>query len=87
MKRESKTVWNRTIAEELHETWLRLKRKKDPEAIAEALGVSRPVIDRALLYGYVSIPELTGKITQFFEDRLNKERADAVRLNALSEVK
>jgi hypothetical protein len=82
--RESKKQWPRTVAEELHESWKTLKRKKDPDVIAKQLGVSRPVIDRALIYGYVSIPDLADKITKYFEDRLNKERGDASRLNNLS---
>lgn len=81
---KDKKVWPRTIAPELHAAWLKLKRKKDPEVIAEALGYSRPVIDRALLYGYISIPELTEKINKFFIDRLNKEKQQAQGLMGLA---
>lgn len=84
MSRESKKQWPRTVAEELHEAWKSNRRKGDPEALAAHCGVSRPVIDRALLYGYVSVEGLTDKINQYFEDRLKKERQDAARLNSLS---
>jgi hypothetical protein len=80
MARASKKQWPRTVAEELHERWKALKRRNDPDAIAEKTGFSRPVIDRALIYGYVSIPELPGLITAYFEERLDKEREDAQRL-------
>jgi nitrogen regulatory protein PII-like uncharacterized protein len=80
-KRERKVPLARTISEELHNAWTRLRRKKDPETIAEALGVSRPVIDKALLYGHVLMEGLAPKITKFFEDRLDQEKADAERLN------
>lgn len=81
---KSPKVWERTIDEELLKTWQKLKRKKDPETMAAALGVSRPVIDRALIYGYVSMPDLVPKINKFFEDRLTGERGDAQRLNKLA---
>jgi nitrogen regulatory protein PII-like uncharacterized protein len=84
MPRESKKQWPRTIAEELHEAWKGARRKGDPEELAKVCGVSRPVIDRALIYGYVSVEGLTDKINKYFEERLRKERKDAARLNGLS---
>lgn len=83
MARESKKQWPRTIAEELHEAWKRNRRKGDPEELAKVAGVSRPVIDRALIYGHVSVAGLTDKINDYFEARLTKERADAARLTSL----
>lgn len=83
MARESKKQWSLTIAPELHEAWKNNRRKGDPEALAEFCQVSRPVIDRALIYGYVSVEGLTDKINQYFEDRLKKEREAAARLTSL----
>lgn len=84
MARESKKQWQRTIAEELHDAWKKNRRKGDPEELAKVCEVSRPVIDRALIYGYVSVEGLVDKINRYFEDRLTKERQDAQRLNSLS---
>ncbi len=72
------------IAPELHEQWQKLKRHGDPERMAEEFGVSRPTIDKALLYGNVFKTELADKITEYFEQRLTKEAEDARRLERLS---
>lgn len=72
--------WKRTISEDLFNTWKSLRRRKDAEAIAEKTGFSRPLIDRALKYGYVATPELAPLITEFFENRLESENRDAARL-------
>lgn len=73
-----------TIAPELHKTWLRLRRKGDPEAMAAEFGVSRPVIDKALIYGYVSMPHIPDWINDFFKKRLDKEKESAKELTGLS---
>lgn len=78
---ENKKEWPRTISEELHDAWKRLKRRGDPETMAAELKYSRPVIDRALIYGYVSLQELPDKINAYFMARLNKERESAQALN------
>lgn len=85
--RKNKRETPRTIAKELHEAWLALRRKGDPEVMAAALGYSRPVIDKALIYGYVSMQELPDKINEFFKNRMEKERADAAELIRLSKQK
>lgn len=77
--------WPRQISEELLDAWQALRRKGDPETIAEKIGYSRPVIDRALIYGYVSIPGLADKINKFFGDRLDGEIQEAKRLIALKQ--
>lgn len=87
MSRENKKQWTLTIAPELHETWKNSRRIGDPEALAKVCGVSRPVIDKALIYGYVSVEGLVDKINTYFEERLLKERADAKRINGLSVAK
>ena len=78
--KESKQ-WPRSVSIDLLQAWQKCKRKNDPEKMATELGYSRPVIDRALIYGYVSMPELTDKITNFFRDRLAKEKQDAASLS------
>ena len=85
MARQKKREWPRTISQELHDAWKRLRRKGDPELMAEKLQYSRPVIDRALLYGYVSMPELPDKINAFFKKRLEDERSAAQQLNDLAD--
>lgn len=74
----------RTIAQELHEQWRKLERKGDSEKIAELLGVSKPTIDKALIYGCVHQQVLVDGITKFFADRILKEKEDADRLKDLS---
>lgn len=75
----------RTIDAALLKAWQKMKRTNDPASLAVALEVSRPTIDNALTYGYVTYPELIPKITEFFEKRLKEERASAKNLISLSE--
>lgn len=84
MKRESKKQWALTIDPNLLKTWQQLRRKKDPDVMAQELKVSRPVIDRALGYGHVTMPDLVDKINAFFEARLRKEQEASARLNDLA---
>lgn len=84
MPRQNKREWARTVSPELHAAWKKLRRKGDPELMAEKLQYSRPVIDRALIYGYVSMPELPDKINAFFKKRLVDERGQAQELNDLA---
>lgn len=78
--KKDKKIFERTVAKELHDAWKKLKRKRDGELMATELGYSRPVIDRALNYGYVAMPELPDLINKWFMDRLKAERADAKKL-------
>jgi hypothetical protein len=75
--KENKTIYQRTIPVELLEVWNKYRRQGDGGDISEALGYSRPVIDRALKHGYVKTKGLTDKISEFFTDRLKKEREQA----------
>ncbi len=84
MARTNKKIWTRTISQELLDAWKKLRRKGDPELMAKELQYSRPVIDRALLYGYISMPELPDKINKFFMDRINREKKSAQELTDLS---
>lgn len=78
--RKTSVKYPRTVAEELLDAWQELKRKRDGEIMATELGYSRPVIDRALNYGYVALPEIPDLITKWFLDRLKKERESAKQL-------
>jgi hypothetical protein len=80
MARESKKEWPRTVSQALLDAWKKLRRKGDPELMAEKLQYSRPVIDRALIHGYVSLPELPDKINSFFMERLKEEEKQAAAL-------
>lgn len=86
-KQKNSEKYPRTIAEELHNAWQKLTRRGDGKAMAEELEYSRPVIDRALNYGYVTFHELPDKINKWLKDRLEKERKNAHQLNQLLEEK
>lgn len=84
-KSEHGKIYHRTISQDLHTAWQQLARKKDQTAISEYAGFSEPVINRALLYGYVKTPEVTDKINEFFKQRLEKEQQDAAELMQLQD--
>ena len=65
-----------TIAPELFEAWKRMRRKNDPKEIAEQLGKSRALIDRALKYGHVKDQKVVEGITAYYENRLETETRD-----------
>jgi hypothetical protein len=74
----------RTIALKLHQQWRKLERKGDADKLAVHLGVSKPTIDKALIYGAVHQQLIVDGITNFFADRLIKEKEDADHLAQLS---
>jgi endonuclease III-like uncharacterized protein len=84
MKKKRPARFNRTIAIELHKQWRKLERKNDAENIAERLGVSKPTIDKALIYGCVHQQKLVDGITKYFADRIISEKEDASRLKELA---
>lgn len=73
----------RTIAEELHAQWRNLERKGDAEAIADALGVSKPTIDKALIYGCVHQQKIVDGITKYMADRIIREKESAQQLREM----
>lgn len=73
----------RTIAKELLETWRALERKGDAYELPKILGVSKPTIDKALIYGCCHQQAIIDGINKYFADRLMKERDTAQQLNAL----
>lgn len=78
----NKTVYELNISPELFEAWGKLKRKKDSETIATKYGFSRPVIDRALNFGYVKLPEVIVRINDFFAERKEEESKMAKKLTS-----
>lgn len=73
----------RTISEELFQQWRNLSRKNDPTEIATTLGVSRPTINKALIYGCCHQQTVVDGITKFFADRIMREKAAAENLRSL----
>lgn len=84
MTKKKEPRHRRTIAIELHEQWRNLERSNDSTKIAELLGVSKPTIDKALIYGCVHQQALVDGITKYFADRIISEKEDASRLKELA---
>lgn len=76
-------VRTRTIHADLLKQWIKLKRKGDTEKIASLLGVSKPTVYNALIYGAVQKMEYVEKINQFFAERLQGEKESAAGLAEL----
>lgn len=74
----------RTIALELHKKWRELERKGDADELAKELEVSKPTIDKALIYGCVHQQKLVDGITKYFADRILREKEQAQQLTALA---
>lgn len=87
MEKENKTqrTFPRLIAEELHNQWRSYVRSGDSEAIAKALKVSKPTVDKALIYGHAHKKSLINGITKFFIKRLEGERESAKQLESLKQ--
>jgi hypothetical protein len=67
-------ITKRTIAKELHAQWLRLRRRGDTIELSKRTGLTKAMIDRAVLYGHVLNQPLVDYITRFFADRLLREK-------------
>lgn len=65
------------ITSDLFEFFKTAKRYGDGGRIETKLRsqFSRPVIDRVIKYGHCNSPDLLTKVTKFFKDRLEKEKA------------
>ena len=85
MTKKKEPRHRRTIAEELHAQWRNLERKNDSETLAGILGVSKPTIDKALIYGCVHQQAIVDGITKYFADRIISEKEEASRLKDLVE--
>lgn len=75
-----KREFEMTISPELFNAWGQLRRKKDAEVIAQEIGKSRPVIDRALNFGHVKDQRVIDGITDFFTKRKRREDKQANKL-------
>lgn len=75
--------FRRTISEELFQQWRNLSRKGDPIELMKVLGVSKPTINKALIYGCCHQQSVIDGITKYFADRILKEKADAENLRSL----
>lgn len=64
----------RTISKALFDKWQRLKRYNDGRDLVNETGKSRPIIDRAIKYGHCKDELLIAAITDFFVNRLNREK-------------
>lgn len=81
-----KQRFKRTIAEELHKQWRELERKGDSEVLAKKLEVSKPTLDKALIYGCVHQQKIVDGITKYFADRIIFEKEEALRLKDMIET-
>jgi nitrogen regulatory protein PII-like uncharacterized protein len=79
-KKGNKKDYPQNIAPELFEAWKLATRQGDTMKLAKKLGVSRPTIERAILYGSVVKEDLIEGISQFFEDRIEEEKQKALRI-------
>lgn len=83
-KKGNKVRHARTIALELHKQWRTLERKGDADKLATILEVSKPTIDKALIYGCVHQQKIVDGITKFFADRILAEKESAQGLKDLA---
>lgn len=79
-KKKNAERFRRTIAVELFNQWRKLQRKGDSEAIAKELNLSKPTIDKALIYGFVHQQAVVDGITKYFADRILAEKETANKL-------
>lgn len=78
---KKKTKFEMTVSKELFAGWKKNRRRGDTEKLMEITGRSRPVIDRALNFGYAKKEELIDAISNFFITRLQEEKAKAKEMN------
>lgn len=69
-----------TIDPELLEAWGKLRRYGDTGILMDKFNLSRPVIDRAINFGYVKKQSLADRITKFFNDRLAREKRSGTKI-------
>lgn len=72
--------YKQTISTELWETWKRLRRVGDSKKIANKVKMTSQTIDNAFKFGYVKQQAVQDAITEFFEERLEKEIEQTKRL-------
>jgi hypothetical protein len=62
-----------TISIQLYDAWQLMRRYGDPGKICKEYSISRPIVDRALNYGNVKEDRVEKKITEFFNERFDRE--------------
>lgn len=72
--------FKQTISKDLFTAWKAAKRPGDVTKIATSTGMSYPVIQRALKYGYVNNSSLVEQISNYFKNRKDAEGKAAASL-------
>ncbi len=68
------------VPKEQYDYWQKHRLTNDADILCKKIGLSRPVIDRALNYGHVKKDDLADKINKFFEQRVEKQKKMGQRL-------
>lgn len=68
------------IPQKVFDLWTKCRQHGDNKVIAEAIGVSVPVVSDALNIGYVNKVENVGKINDFFMNRIKETEKNAKEL-------
>lgn len=89
MAKKNKGTFHRTIELTLFNEWQKQRRMNDALELVYFFNergkkVSRPTIERGLIYGHVNQKVLIEGITEFFKNRVNAEKQAAKELKALS---
>lgn len=74
MKYKKSMEKKRTIPMALLVKWNKLRKRGDAEKLAEKLKVSKPTINKALIYGCVHNDRITEGINKYFAERAVAER-------------
>lgn len=78
--KKKKPLFERTIDPVLHKQWRKLQRSGDSETLRQMLDVSKPTIDKALIYGCIHQERISDAITKYFLDRIQREKEAAQKL-------
>lgn len=70
-------IYERTIEEELFQSWQMLRRTDDATELGEITGKSYPIIYRALNFGHVKDEEVANDISNFYKIRSLKQKQQA----------
>jgi len=86
-KKKKKQRFARTISADLHKQWRLLQRNGDSEKLAAILNLSKPTIDKALIYGCVHQERIVETVTDYFMSRIGREKLQADQLQEASVTK
>lgn len=70
-------TYERTIEEELFQSWQMLRRTEDVPELCEITGKSYPIIYRALNFGHVKEESVADDISLFYATRSLKQKQQA----------